>query len=202
MAEYIAPLERLIEQFRSLKGIGKKTATRLAFCILDFSEEQTERFTDAVLDAKRSIRRCLCCFNISEGDICAICSDDRRDKSTVCVVEDARAVMAFEKVKEYNGVYHVLGGVISPMDGIGPDELNINELVSRVANNGVKEVILATNPTIEGETTAMYISKLLKPFEVKVSRLAYGVPVGGDLEYADEVTLYRAMEGRKSMGED
>ena len=202
MAEYIAPLERLIEQFRSLKGIGKKTATRLAFCILDFSEEQTERFTDAVLDAKRSIRRCLCCFNISEGDICAICSDDRRDKSTVCVVEDARAVMAFEKVKEYNGVYHVLGGVISPMDGIGPDELNIKELVSRVANNGVKEVILATNPTIEGETTAMYISKLLKPFEVKVSRLAYGVPVGGDLEYADEVTLYRAMEGRKSMGED
>lgn len=202
MAEYIAPLERLIEQFRSLKGIGKKTATRLAFCILDFSEEQTERFTDAVLDAKRSIRRCLCCFNISEGDICAICSDDRRDKSTVCVVEDARAVMAFEKVKEYNGVYHVLGGVISPMDGIGPDELNIKELVSRVANDGVKEVILATNPTIEGETTAMYISKLLKPFEVKVSRLAYGVPVGGDLEYADEVTLYRAMEGRKSMGED
>ena len=202
MAEYIAPLERLIEQFRSLKGIGKKTATRLAFCILDFSEEQTERFTDAVLDAKRSIRRCSCCFNISEGDICAICSDDRRDKSTVCVVEDARAVMAFEKVKEYNGVYHVLGGVISPMDGIGPDELNIKELVSRVANNGVKEVILATNPTIEGETTAMYISKLLKPFEVKVSRLAYGVPVGGDLEYADEVTLYRAMEGRKSMGED
>ena len=202
MAEYIAPLERLIEQFRSLKGIGKKTATRLAFCILDFSEEQTERFTDAVLDAKRSIRRCSCCFNISEGDICAICSDDRRDKSTVCVVEDARAVMAFEKVKEYNGVYHVLGGVISPMDGIGPDELNIKELVSRVANNGVKEVILATNPTIEGETTAMYISKLLKPFEVKVSRLAYVVPVGGDLEYADEVTLYRAMEGRKSMGED
>ena len=202
MAEYIAPLERLIEQFRSLKGIGKKTATRLAFCILDFSEEQTERFTDAVLDAKRSIRRCSGCFNISEGDICAICSDDRRDKSTVCVVEDARAVMAFEKVKEYNGVYHVLGGVISPMDGIGPDELNIKELVSRVANNGVKEVILATNPTIEGETTAMYISKLLKPFEVKVSRLAYGVPVGGDLEYADEVTLYRAMEGRKSMGED
>lgn len=201
MEEYIAPLERLIEQFRSLKGIGKKTATRLAFCILDFSEEQTERFTDAVLDAKRSIRSCSRCFNISEGEICDICSDDRRDQSTVCVVEDARAVMAFEKVKEYNGVYHVLGGSISPMDGIGPDELNIKELVSRVANDGVKEVILATNPTIEGETTAMYISKLLKPFEIKVSRLAYGVPVGGDLEYADEVTLFRAMEGRKSMTE-
>ncbi len=201
MAEYIAPLERLIEQFRSLKGIGKKTATRLAFCILDFSEEQTERFTDAVLDAKRSIRRCSRCFNISEGDICDICSDDRRDRATVCVVEDARAVMAFEKVKEYNGVYHVLGGSISPMDGIGPDELNIKELVSRVANDGVQEVILATNPTIEGETTAMYISKLLKPFEIKVSRLAYGVPVGGDLEYADEVTLFRAMEGRKNMTE-
>lgn len=199
MSEYIAPLERLIEQFRSLKGIGKKTATRLAFCILDFTDEQTERFTDAVLDAKRSIRQCSRCFNISEGELCPVCSDVQRDGSVVCVVEDAKAVMAFEKVKEYNGVYHVLHGIISPMDGIGPEQLKIKELISRVADGGVREVILATNPTIEGETTAMYISKLLKPFEVKVTRLAYGVPVGGDLEYADEVTLFRAMEGRKNM---
>lgn len=199
MSEYIAPLERLIEQFRSLKGIGKKTATRLAFCILDFTDEQTERFTDAVLDAKRSIRQCSCCYNISEGELCPVCSDVQRDGSVVCVVEDAKAVMAFEKVKEYNGVYHVLHGIISPMDGIGPEQLKIKELISRVADGGVREVILATNPTIEGETTAMYISKLLKPFEVKVTRLAYGVPVGGDLEYADEVTLFRAMEGRKNM---
>lgn len=199
MSEYIAPLERLIEQFRSLKGIGKKTATRLAFCILDFTDEQTESFTDAVLDAKRSIKQCSRCFNISEGELCPVCSDGQRDSSVVCVVEDAKAVMAFEKVKEYNGVYHVLHGIISPMDGIGPEQLKIKELISRVAGGGVREVILATNPTIEGETTAMYISKLLKPFEVKVTRLAYGVPVGGDLEYADEVTLFRAMEGRKNM---
>lgn len=199
MSEYIAPLERLIEQFRSLKGIGKKTATRLAFCILEFTDEQTESFTDAVLDAKRSIKQCSRCFNISEGELCPVCSDERRDSSVVCVVEDAKAVMAFEKVKEYDGVYHVLHGVISPMDGIGPEQLRIKELISRISEGGVREVILATNPTIEGETTAMYISKLLKPFEVKVTRLAYGVPVGGDLEYADEVTLYRAMEGRKNM---
>ncbi len=199
MSEYIAPLERLIEQFRSLKGIGKKTATRLAFCILDFTDEQTERFTDAVLDAKRSIKQCSRCFNISEGELCPVCSDGQRDGSVVCVVEDAKAVMAFEKVKEYNGVYHVLHGIISPMDGVGPEQLKIKELISRIADGGVREVILATNPTIEGETTAMYISKLLKPFEVKVTRLAYGVPVGGDLEYADEVTLFRAMEGRKNM---
>ena len=199
MSEYIAPLEKLIEQFRSLKGVGKKTATRLAFSILDFSDEQVQHFADAILDAKRSIVSCRQCFNISDTDLCRVCADEKRDASTLCVVEDAKAVMAFEKVKDYQGLYHVLHGAISPMDGIGPEQLKIKELVDRVAAGGVDEVILATNPTIEGETTAMYISKLLKPFAVKVSRLAYGVPVGGELEYADEVTLFRAMEGRRNM---
>ncbi|MCI8331594.1 MAG: recombination protein RecR [Clostridiales bacterium] len=199
MSEYIAPLEKLIEQFRSLKGVGKKTATRLAFSILDFSDEQVQHFADAILDAKRSIVSCRQCFNISDTDLCRVCADEKRDPSILCVVEDAKAVMAFEKVKDYQGLYHVLHGAISPMDGIGPEQLKIKELVDRVAAGGVTEVILATNPTIEGETTAMYISKLLKPFAVKVSRLAYGVPVGGELEYADEVTLFRAMEGRRNM---
>jgi len=200
MAEYIAPLEILIEQFRSLKGVGKKTATRLAFSILDFSEEQTEYFANSILDAKRSIVTCECCFNISDAPLCAVCSDDERDRSVICVVEDPRAVMAFEKVKDYKGLYHVLGGVISPMDGIGPDQLKVKELISRL-DGSVKEVIVATNPTIEGETTAMYLAKLLSTLDVKVTRLAYGVPVGGDLEYADEVTLFRAMEGRRNMNE-
>lgn len=200
MAEYIAPLEILIEQFRSLKGVGKKTATRLAFSILDFSEEQTEYFANSILDAKRSIVTCECCFNISDAPLCAVCSDDDRDRSVICVVEDPRAVMAFEKVKDYKGLYHVLGGVISPMDGIGPDQLKVKELISRL-DGSVKEVIVATNPTIEGETTAMYLAKLLSTLDVKVTRLAYGVPVGGDLEYADEVTLFRAMEGRRNMNE-
>ncbi|MCI8590472.1 MAG: recombination protein RecR [Clostridiales bacterium] len=199
MSEYIAPLEKLIEQFRSLKGVGKKTAIRLAFSILDFSEEQVQHFADAILDAKRSIVPCRQCFNISDTDLCRVCADEKRDHSTLCVVEDAKAVMAFEKVKDYQGLYHVLHGAISPMDGIGPEQLKIKELVERVAGGDVAEVILATNPTIEGETTAMYISKLLKPFDIKVSRLAYGVPVGGELEYADEVTLFRAMEGRRNM---
>ncbi len=200
MAEYIAPLEILIEQFRSLKGVGKKTATRLAFSILDFSEDQTEYFANSILDAKRSIVTCKCCFNISDAPLCAVCSDDERDRSVICVVEDPRAVMAFEKVKDYKGLYHVLGGVISPMDGIGPDQLKVKELISRL-DGSVKEVIVATNPTIEGETTAMYLAKLLSTLDVKVTRLAYGVPVGGDLEYADEVTLFRAMEGRRNMHE-
>lgn len=200
MAEYIAPLEILIEQFRSLKGVGKKTATRLAFSILDFSEEQTEYFANSILEAKRSIVTCECCFNISDAPLCAVCSDEERDRSVICVVEDPRAVMAFEKVKDYKGLYHVLGGVISPMDGIGPDQLKVKELISRL-DGSVKEVIVATNPTIEGETTAMYLAKLLSTLDVKVTRLAYGVPVGGDLEYADEVTLFRAMEGRRNMNE-
>ncbi len=200
MAEYIAPLEILIEQFRSLKGVGKKTATRLAFSILDFSEEQTEYFANSILDAKRSIVTCECCFNISDAPLCAVCSDDERDRSVICVVEDPRTVMAFEKVKDYKGLYHVLGGVISPMDGIGPDQLKVKELITRL-DGSVKEVIVATNPTIEGETTAMYLAKLLSTLDVKVTRLAYGVPVGGDLEYADEVTLFRAMEGRRNMNE-
>lgn len=201
MAEYIAPLEILIEQFRSLKGVGKKTATRLAFSILDFTDEQTEHFANAILDAKRSIMTCDHCFNISDAPVCAVCADAERDHTVICVVEDPRALMAFEKVREYRGVYHVLGGVISPMDGIGPEQLHLRELVTRVKDDAVREVIIATNPTIEGETTAMYLAKLLSPFGITVSRLAYGVPVGGDLEYADEVTLFRAMQGRKSMNE-
>ncbi len=201
MAEYIAPLEILIEQFRSLKGVGRKTATRMAFSILDFSNEQTERFANAILDAKRSITHCKRCFNISDAPVCAVCSDGRRDPGVVCVVEDARAVMAFEKVKEYHGLYHVLGGVIAPMEGIGPDQLHIRELLERVNNEPIREIIIATNPTIDGETTAMYLARLLVDYDVEVSRLAYGVPVGGDLEYADEVTLFRAMEGRKSINQ-
>lgn len=201
MAEYIAPLEILIEQFRSLKGVGKKTATRLAFSILDFSEEQTERFANSILDAKRSIVTCECCFNISDAPRCAVCADTERDRGVICVVEDPRAVMALEKVKEYKGLYHVLGGVISPMDGVGPDQLKVRELLERITNSEVREVIIATNPTVEGETTALYLAKLISPFDVKVTRLAYGVPVGGDLEYADEVTLFRAMEGRRNMNE-
>lgn len=157
---------------------------------------------NAILDAKRSIVSCRRCFNISDSELCGVCSDLDRDQSVICVVEDPRAVMAFEKVKEYRGLYHVLHGVISPMDGIGPDQLKIRELLERVEREPVQEVILATNPTIEGETTAMCLSKMLKPYEVKVTRLAYGVPVGGDLEYADEVTLFRAMEGRRSMNEN
>ncbi len=198
-SEYIAPIEVLIEQFRSLKGIGRKTAARLAFCILDFSDEQAEHFANSIIEAKRACMTCEKCFNISEAPVCSLCSDPERDGTTVCVVEDPRAVIAFEKVREYRGLYHVLGGVISPMDGIGPEQLHIRELLDRVKNDGVKEVILATNPTIEGETTAMYLAGLLKPLGIKVSRLAYGVPVGGDLEYADEVTLLRAIEGRKDI---
>lgn len=162
-------------------------------------KNRVQHFADSILSAKHSIQECKRCFNISEADYCAICADERRDRSVICVVEDAKAVMAFEKVKDYHGLYHVLHGAISPMDGMGPDQLKIKELIERVAAGGVSEVILATNPTIEGETTAMYISKQLQPFDVQVSRLAYGVPVGGDLEYADEVTLFRAMEGRRNM---
>ena len=169
----------------------------MAFSLLDFSDGDAEDFAAAIIEAKRKIRPCRVCGNISEDGLCMVCADDKRDRSVICVVEDARAVSALEKVREYHGLYHVLGGAISPMDGIGPDELNIKSLLERL--EGVDEVIIATNPTIEGETTAMYISKLLKPLGVKVTRLAYGVPVGGELEYSDEVTLFRALEGRRDL---
>ena len=196
MTDYILPLQRLIEQFGKLPGIGRKTATRLALAVLDLSEEQTEEFAKAMLDAKREIKKCSVCANICVGDLCQVCSDDGRDRSLVCVVEDAKAVMAFERVREYKGVYHVLGGVLSPINGVGPDEINLYSLIKRIEQGTVKELIIATNPTVEGEATAMYISRLVSQSGVKVSRLAYGVPVGADLEYADEVTLSRALEGR------
>lgn len=199
MAEYILPLEKLIEQFRKLPGIGKKTAVRLAFSVLDFTDEEAAAFADAVRGAKEQVKTCSVCQNISDGEICSVCADAQRDRSVICVVEDAKAVMSLEKVKEYSGVYHVLHGAISPMEGIGPDKLRIKELIARLGDGTVEEVIIATNPTVEGEATAMYLTKLIKPLGIRVSRLAYGIPVGGELEYADEVTLMRAIEGRRSI---
>ncbi len=197
MASYqAAPLERLIEQFEKLPGIGKKTAQRLAFFMLNMPKGEAEQFADAIVDARQKIHQCSICQNLTDGEVCSVCAAQGRDKTTICVVEDPRDVLAFERTREYNGLYHVLHGVISPMDGIGPDQLRVKELLARVGSGEVTEVIMATNPTVEGEATAMYISRLLKPLEVKVTRLAYGIPVGGDLEYADEVTLSRALEGR------
>lgn len=198
MAEYILPLEKLIEQFRKLPGIGKKTAVRLAFSVLEFSDTDAHAFADAILGAKANVRACAVCQNFSDGELCPVCADASRDRSVICVVEDAKAVMSLEKVKEFGGVYHVLHGAISPMEGIGPDKLRIRELMTRLTDE-VSEVIIATNPTVEGEATAMYLTKLIKPLGIKVSRLAYGIPVGGELEFADEVTLMRALEGRRSM---
>ena len=199
MAEYILPLEKLIEQFSKLPGIGHKTAVRLAFALLDFSDEDAFAFADAVRGAKEQVKSCRICQNISDGELCPICADVDRDRSVICVVEDAKAIMSLERVREYNGVYHVLHGAISPLNGIGPDKLKIPELLARLNSDEVKEIIIATNPTVEGEATAMYLTKLIKPLGINVSRLAYGIPVGGELEYADEVTLMRALEGRRSM---
>ena len=193
------PLTRLVEQFASLPGIGRKTAQRLAFYVLTLSKEQAKDFACAILDAHEKIKYCSVCKNYTDRETCDICSDGERDRSTICVVEDAKDVAAFERTGEYKGLYHVLGGLISPMDGIGPDQIFIKELLARLSDGRVQEVIMATNPTVEGEATAMYISKLLKPFGVKVSRLAYGIPVGSDLEYADEVTLYKALENRSEI---
>lgn len=199
MTDYILPLQRLIEQFGKLPGIGRKTALRLALCVLDLPEENVEEFAKVIVEAKRDIKKCPICSNICVGDICDVCADDERDHSLVCVVEDAKAVMAFEKVRDFNGAYHVLGGVLSPINGIGPDDINLKALLERISSGTIKELIIATNPTVEGEATAMYISRLVSDLGVKVSRLAYGVPVGGDLEYADEVTLHRAIEGRREI---
>lgn len=197
MNENIEPLERLSDMFRKLDGVGKKSAARYAYCVLNFTDEEAEQFASAIIAAKTKIHRCRTCCNITTGEECAVCSSDARDHATICVVEDPRAVMAIEKTRQYGGVYHVLHGTISPMRGVTPDKLTIKELLSRL-NSGseVRELILATNPTVEGEATAMYIAKLASPLGVKVTRIANGVPVGGDLEYADEVTLRRAMEGR------
>ena len=199
MTEYILPLQKLIEEFCRLSGVGQKTATRYAFSVLDMTEEEATSFANAIISAKQNIRECEICGNLSDAPVCAICSDAKRDPSVVCVVEDAKTVMALEKGKEYHGTYHVLGGAISPMDGITPADLRIKELLSRIAEGKIREIIIATNPNIEGETTAMYLSKLITPLGVRVTRLAYGVPVGADLEYADEVTLLRALDGRRDL---
>ena len=195
----VLPLTKLTECFARLPGIGRKSAQRLAFHILRMPEEEAKAFANAILEAREKIGYCEICKNITDTPRCAICSDETRDKSTICVVEDPRDVIAIERTKEYHGLYHVLGGLISPMDGVGPENLFIKELLARLGDGSVKEVIMATNPTVEGEATAMYLSRLIKPMGIKVSRLAYGIPVGGNLEYADEVTLDRAIEGRSLM---
>lgn len=202
MAEYIESLRLLSEQFARLEGVGKKSAMRMAFSVLDMDQEEAEAFSKAILDAKEKIHLCPICQNLTDREICPICADENRDHSLICVVSDARTVIAMEKVREYRGTYHVLHGLISPMNGITPDQLKIKELLARVgedAEDPISEVIVATNPTVEGEATAMYLSKLLKPLGVSVTRLAYGVPVGADLEYADEITLFRALEGRREV---
>lgn len=199
MSYYAPPLARLIEQFERLPGIGNKTAQRLAFYMLNLPEEEAGAFARAILEAREKIRCCGICQNLTDGEVCSLCRDSTRDQSIICVVEDSQDVLAFERTREYKGLYHVLGGVISPLDGIGPGELKVKELLTRLSSDVVQEVIMATNPTVEGEATASYIARLLKPFQLKVTRLAYGIPVGGDLEYADEVTLSRALEGRSQI---
>lgn len=196
MAYQVAPLQRLIEQFEKLPGIGKKTAQRLAFYVLAMPESYASAFAEALTEAKQKIKYCSVCCNLTDGDTCSICSDGTRDRTTICVVEEPQDVAAFERAREYRGLYHILHGTISPLDGIGPEQLRIKELMTRLSDPALREVIIATNPTVEGEATASYLSRLIKPLGLQVSRLAYGIPVGGDLEYADEVTLMRALEGR------
>ena len=196
MAYNLAPLQNLIDQFEKMQGIGHKTAQRMAFYVLGLSKEEADAFANAITEAHEKIKQCRICCDLADDELCPICKSDGRDKSVICVVEDPRDVAAIERTHEYKGTYHVLHGAISPMDNIGPDQIRIKELLARLGDGTVEEVIMATNPTVEGEATAMYISKLLKPMGITVSRLAYGVPVGADLEYADEVTLSRAIEGR------
>ncbi|MBE6795740.1 MAG: recombination protein RecR [Ruminococcaceae bacterium] len=199
MAYDVAALEKLIEQFRKMPSIGRKTAQRMAFHVLDLTDEEAKEFAEAIIDAHTKIHRCALCHNLTENELCPVCDSVNRDHSTVCVVEEPRDVLAIERMREFSGVYHVLHGVISPMNGIGPENLTVKSLVERAAKGDIKEIIMATNPTIEGDTTAMYISKLIKPFGVKVTRLAYGIPVGADIEYADDVTLMRALAGRSEL---
>ncbi len=199
MAEYIAPIQRLIEEFRRLPGVGAKTAARYAFATLNFTEDEAARFADAINGVKRDVHKCPICMGLSASpESCEICSSEGRDRSLICVVEHPKDVMVMERVRGYRGVYHVLGGSLSPLDNITPDDLSIKELVGRIEAGDVEEIIIATNPTPSGDTTAAYLARILEPYDITVSRLAYGIPVGGDIEYADEVTLYRAMEGRRS----
>jgi recombination protein RecR len=199
MSIYAGPVARLIEEFEKLPGIGHKTAQRLAFHVLNLSEEKAQKLSNAIIDAKHKIKYCSICSNMTDTDPCNICSNHNRTPSILCVVEDPRDVAAMERTREFKGHYHVLHGAISPMQGIGPGDIKIKELLARLQDEVVKEVIMATNPNIEGEATAMYLSKLLKPLGVKVTRIAHGIPVGGDLEYADEVTLAKALEGRREL---
>ena len=198
MHYYAAPVQHLIEEFEKLPGIGHKTAQRLAFHVLNLPEDRVMSFSKALVDAKRKTGFCSVCGNITDVDPCRICSS-KRDKSLICVVQSPRDVVAMERIREFNGLYHVLNGLLSPMEGIGPDDINLKPLLNRVSQGGIQEGILATNPTVEGEATAMYISKLIKPMGVKTTRIAHGLPVGGDLEYADEVTLAKSLEGRREI---
>ena len=191
--------EELIDRFAALPGIGRKSAQRLAFYVLSLPEGEAEAFAEAILRARRSVHTCPVCQNLTDGELCGVCADERRDRSVICVVAEPRDVASLERSREYNGVYHVLHGVLSPMSHVGPDDIRVSELVQRVADGGVKEVIMATNPDTEGDATAMYIARLLKPFQVRVTRLAYGIPVGSNLEFTDDATLVRALEGRREM---
>ena len=199
MSYYSPSIEKLIESFEKLQSIGHKTATRLAFHMLNLNEESTKEFINSIIEAKKNLKYCSKCFNITETDPCPICSSPKRDQSTICVVEDVKDVVAMEKTHEFKGVYHVLHGSISPMNGIGPEDIKIKELLERLRDTDVKEIIIATNPRVEGEATAIYLSKLIKPIGIKVTRIAHGIPVGGDLEYTDEVTLSKALEGRREL---
>ena len=199
MRYFPAALERLTEQFAKLPGIGGKTAQRLAFHLLSLPQEEAQEFAETILEAKRTVHLCPMCQNLTDQDICPICDDETRDRGLICVVADPKDVVAMERAREFRGVYHVLHGVISPLNHVGPDDIRVRELLERVGKGGVREVIMATNPDTEGEATAMYISRLLRPLEVRVTRLAYGIPVGGQLEYAYEVTLLRALEGRQDI---
>ncbi len=199
MRQYPKPLNKLINELARLPGIGNKTAQRLAFHILSMEDKDAFRLSDSIREAKETMKYCSVCGNLTDVDPCGLCSDESRDRQVICVVESPRDVAAMEKIREYKGLYHVLGGCISPMDGIGPEDINLRSLVLRLQSEDVKELIIATNPTIEGEATAMYIARLIKPSGIKVSRIAHGIPVGGDLEYADEVTLLKAMEGRREL---
>ena len=199
MAEYIESLQNLADQFGKLGGVGRKSAMRMAFSVLDMTPEDAEAFAQAIVDAKRKIHLCPVCMNLTDRELCPVCDDETRDRSVICVVSDARTVMALEKVREYRGMYHVLHGALSPLAGVTPDKLKIKELLNRLGDDTVKEVIIATNADVEGEATAMYLSRLLTPLGVKVTRLAYGISVGTDVEAADEVTLYRALAGRRDI---
>lgn len=196
---FTRPLAKLIEEFQKFPGVGPKSAQRMAFHVLDMTPESAENLASSILEAKEKVKHCSACFNLSERDPCEICSDDRRDRSTICVVAEARDLIALERTREYKGLYHVLTGLISPLEGRGPEQLSIRELINRIPTDAVREVILAINPTVEGDATVLYLSKLIKPLDVKVTRIAFGLPVGADLEYADDVTLTRALEGRREI---